>query len=132
MPSKIEKYGFQDRVLKLYSEPGMTSLRIAQVLTEELQGNDSISQPTVSRWLKDVRDERREETRQVVNEHIKANIPKDLEALDIQDIYALTLNRLPPRYVQEGTIVFNETVKKEEIERVVSESIKIVKEKPNY
>ena len=57
---------------------------------------------------------------------------KDLEALDIQDIYALTLNRLPPRYVQEGTIVFNEPVKKEEIERVVSESIKIVREKPNY
>ena len=57
---------------------------------------------------------------------------KDLDTLDIQDIYALSLNRLTPRYVQEGTIVFNEPVKKEEIEKVVGESIKIVTERPNY
>jgi hypothetical protein len=54
------------------------------------------------------------------------------ETLDIQDIYALALNRLPPRYVQDGTIVFNEPVKKEEIERVVKEAIGIVKDSPNY
>ena len=57
---------------------------------------------------------------------------KDLDTLDIQDIYALSLNRLTPRYVQEGTIVFNEPVKKKEIEKVVGESIKIVTERPNY
>jgi hypothetical protein len=54
------------------------------------------------------------------------------EALDVQDIYALSLNRLSPRYVQEGTIVFNEPIKKEEIESVVKEAIAIVKRSPNY
>lgn len=54
------------------------------------------------------------------------------EALDIQDIYALALNRLPPRYVQEGTIVFNEPVRKEEVEKVVREAVRVVKESPNY
>ena len=54
------------------------------------------------------------------------------ETLDIQDIYALALNRLPPRYVQDGTIVFNEPVKNEEIDRVVEEAIGIVKDSPNY
>ncbi len=56
----------------------------------------------------------------------------DPEPLDIQDIYALALNRLPPRYVQDGTIVFNEPVKREEVERVVGEAIKTVKDSPNY
>ena len=54
------------------------------------------------------------------------------EALDIQDIYALSLNRLPPRYVQDGTIVFNEPVRREEVEEVVGKAIEIVKGSPNY
>jgi hypothetical protein len=54
------------------------------------------------------------------------------EALDIQDIYALALNNLPPRYVQEGTIVFNERVKNEEVEKVVREAIEKVRISPNY
>jgi hypothetical protein len=35
--------------------------------------------------------------------------------LDIQDIYALTLNNLPPRYRQQGTIVIREPVRDVEI-----------------
>ena len=54
------------------------------------------------------------------------------EALDIQDIYALSLNRLPPRYVQDGTIVFNEPVRREEVEKVVGKAIETVKGSPNY
>ena len=54
------------------------------------------------------------------------------ETLDIQDIYALSLNRLPPRYVQDGTIVFNESVTRIEIERVVQEAVDKVKSSPNY
>lgn len=37
--------------------------------------------------------------------------------LDIQDIYALTLNNLPPRYKQSGSIVIRESVSDEEIMR---------------
>lgn len=54
------------------------------------------------------------------------------EALDIQDIYALALNNLPPRYVQEGTIVFNERVKNEDIEQEVQAAVEKVRKRPNY
>lgn len=54
------------------------------------------------------------------------------EALDIQDIYALALNNLPPRYVQEGTIVFNERVKNEDVEQEVQAAVEKVRKRPNY
>lgn len=54
------------------------------------------------------------------------------EALDIQDVYALALNSLPPRYVQEGTIVFNESVRNAEIEQAVRKAVEKVRKKPNY
>ena len=54
------------------------------------------------------------------------------EALDIQDIYALALNALPPRYVQEGTIVFNESVRNAEIEQAVRKAVDKVRRKPNH
>jgi hypothetical protein len=54
------------------------------------------------------------------------------EALDIQDIYALALNALPPRYVQEGTIVFNESVRNAEIEQAVRKAVDKVRSKPNH
>jgi hypothetical protein len=54
------------------------------------------------------------------------------EALDIQDIYALALNSLPPRYVQEGTIVFNESVRNADIEQAVRKAMDKVRKKPNY
>ena len=52
------------------------------------------------------------------------------EALDIQDIYALALNSLPPRYVQDGTIVFNEPVKGADIENAVKVAVDKVKNAP--
>lgn len=52
------------------------------------------------------------------------------EALDVQDIYALALNSLPPRYVQDGTIVFNEPVKRSDIEHAVSVAIDKVRCSP--
>lgn len=52
------------------------------------------------------------------------------EALDIQDIYALALNSLPPRYVQDGTIVFNESVKHTDIEYAVKVAVNKVKNAP--
>lgn len=52
------------------------------------------------------------------------------EALDVQDIYALTLNSLPPRYVQDGTIVFNEPVKRTDIEHAVKVAVGKVRKSP--
>ena len=48
----------------------------------------------------------------------------------IQDAYALALNNLPARYVQQGTIVLRDPVKKMTIEDVVTASIKHVLDNP--
>lgn len=50
--------------------------------------------------------------------------------LDIQDIYALTLNNLPPRYRQQGTIVINEAVSDAEILRELRNSVNQVELSP--
>lgn len=52
------------------------------------------------------------------------------EGLDVQDIYALALNSLPPRYVQDGTIVFNESVKSTDIEHAVKVAVDKVRNSP--
>ena len=80
--NKIEKYNLGPEVLRLDALPGMTTYRIAELLTEGLQGKDTITQSTVSRWLKGERKERRDQTRSVVNERLKKEVPKDLDALE--------------------------------------------------
>ena len=79
--SKVTKYNLQERTLALAGE-GATTDAIADILTKELDGKDTISQSTVSRWLKAERKERSEQTRSIVHDHIKATVPKDLDALD--------------------------------------------------
>jgi len=41
---------------------------------------------------------------------------------DLQDIYALALNALPPRYTQRGTIVLRDVVSKDEIRAAVEDA----------
>jgi hypothetical protein len=50
--------------------------------------------------------------------------------IDIQDIYALTLNKLEPRYTQQFSIVFNEPVSDEDIEDAIRKAIEKVKSNP--
>ncbi|GAB6124922.1 late competence development ComFB family protein [Humidesulfovibrio idahonensis] len=50
--------------------------------------------------------------------------------LDIQDIYALTLNNLPPRYKQSGSIVIHESVSDAEIMRELRAAIARVEKAP--
>ncbi len=54
------------------------------------------------------------------------------EILDIQDIYALTLNKLQPRYTQEGTMVLNEPVSDEVIKRKIEQAVRRVQRFPNH
>ena len=49
---------------------------------------------------------------------------------DIQDIYALALNMLPPRYAQRGTIILRDPVKKEEIYAAVEDAYDFVMNRP--
>jgi len=52
------------------------------------------------------------------------------EHLDIEDIYALTLNLLPSRYVQKGTIVLQDRLSDFEIKSRIREAIDRVLENP--
>ena len=49
---------------------------------------------------------------------------------DLQDIYALTLNALPARYVQRGTIVLRDPVSKAELYAAVEDAYDRVMAKP--
>ena len=49
---------------------------------------------------------------------------------DLQDIYALALNALPPRYTQRGTIVLRDPVLRKEIHDAVEDAFDRVMRMP--
>ena len=53
-----------------------------------------------------------------------------ISSKDVQDIYALALNMLPPRYAQRGTIVLRDPVTKDEIHDVVEDAYAQIMERP--
>lgn len=55
---------------------------------------------------------------------------RDPDLVDVQDIYALALNKLPARYVQEFTVVLNEPVTDEKIKQAIREAVERVRENP--
>lgn len=77
--SKIDKLGLGRRIHELMDGGLLTSKAIASALTAE---GFAVSQPTVSRWLKEERETRREETQTIVREHVKKVVPDDLDALE--------------------------------------------------
>ena len=52
--------------------------------------------------------------------------------LDLEDIYALSLNKLPARYTQRGSIVLQEPVRDEEVADAIRDAIEVVRARPNY
>ena len=54
----------------------------------------------------------------------------ELTSKDIQDAYALTLNKLPAHYAHRGTIVLRAKVEREDIEQAVRESVSQVLSQP--
>ncbi len=52
------------------------------------------------------------------------------DLMDIQDIYALTMNHLPPHYVQQFTIVLQEKTDSEQIKRAIRRALEQVMENP--
>ena len=54
------------------------------------------------------------------------------ESLDIQDIYALALNTLPPRYIQQGSIVLGEPVRLDMVDDALRDAIETVRARPKY
>lgn len=88
--NKIEKYEIGPRVLDL--SVGRNTREVAAAITEELQArgiNESISQATVSRWLRAIREARAEHTRSKVQEHIQEHVPADLNAIEEVELWLL-------------------------------------------
>ena len=79
--NKIEKYNLTDRILALH-EDRQTTARIAEIITQELDGADTISQATVARFLKPYRDEYKAQAHDKVTRHIEATIENDLQVMD--------------------------------------------------
>lgn len=79
--SKIDSLGLGEFVLELAGH-GKGSRDIAQEL--EHVHNVKIAYTSVNNWLKSVRKERAETTKAVVQDAIKATVPRDLEILDEQ------------------------------------------------
>ena len=52
--------------------------------------------------------------------------------LDIQDIYALALNKLPPHYKQEASIVLGQSIDREQIRQAIREATEKVRNNPNH
>lgn len=74
----------------------------------------------------------RNETRvaQCLNDALIAQNLVDIPEERVRDAYARALNALPARYIQRGTIVLREPVRKEHIEEAVKASLKHVLKHP--
>jgi len=52
------------------------------------------------------------------------------DTLNLQDIYALALNKLPPHYVQEISIIMQEPIEDNAVREAVREAIAMVRANP--
>ncbi len=77
-PNKIDQNGLAEVVLELAVTK--TSRQIAEILKRE-HGVD-IGHVAVARYIQGIRQERAEATKALVQETIKATVPRDLEILD--------------------------------------------------
>ena len=71
-----------------------------------------------------------------VIEYMKELIPQfpefDYCSLCIQDVYALSLNQLSPRYTQSGTIILKKDLKEDDFRDVVESAIEKVTKKVKH
>ena len=83
-PNKIDQNGLAEVVLELAVTK--TSRQIAEILKQE--HGVEIGHVAVARYIQGMRQERAQATKALVQEHIKATVPKDLELLDaiIEDL----------------------------------------------
>ncbi|HAJ26814.1 MAG TPA: hypothetical protein DCG53_06140 [Syntrophus sp. (in: bacteria)] len=84
--NKITTMGLQKRVEELIASGVTTSVGIANALQAD---GKKISQPTVCRYLKEVKDTRLQETQQIVQAHVQKTVPADLAALEEMEVQCL-------------------------------------------
>ena len=83
---KIEKLGLVTRIEELIAGGTTSSEAISEALKAE---GHAISQPTVARYLKRTREERREATQKIISDHVQETVPADLDALEQMEKHCL-------------------------------------------
>jgi len=105
---KIEKLGLVKRIEELIAGGTTSSEAISSALKAE---GHAVSQPTVARYLKRTREERREETQKIISDHIQETVPADLDALEEMEAQCLAwakeentefAHRLAGRHIAEN------------------------------
>jgi len=88
--NKVIQMGIAGRIEQMIASGITTSKDIAAKLTAE---GLVISQPTVSRWLREQKENRRETTQKIVREHVEKSVPADLDALENMELQCLAWAR---------------------------------------
>ncbi len=65
-----------------------------------------------------------------MREELATMIDSAFSEKDLQDVYAYSLNQLPARYAQRGTIVLRDPVNKDDVRTVVSEAFEHILRNP--
>ena len=76
--SLIDKYGLSEKVIRLSAT--LSARQIVEVLKSE--DGITISQPTISKYIQEVRKERQEATKAVIAETVTPGLTSDLEFFD--------------------------------------------------
>lgn len=97
---KIIRYGLQERALALREQ--YTHREIADILTKELAGKDTISQPAVSRFLKKVTKHRSKILGPIRDKFVATELESDLKILkqnlkDAQGLRETAFNQMTGR-----------------------------------
>jgi DNA-binding transcriptional ArsR family regulator len=88
--NKIEHMGLASRIIELVKSGVTRSGDIAEQITRE---GHRVSQPTVSRWLKEQREKQKSDTQKLVSDHVLKVIPVDLHALEEMELQCLERSR---------------------------------------
>jgi len=83
---KIEKHNLGPRILEMLTQEGFNSVQIAARLTKD---GFKLSQPTVSRWIKEEREQQQNHAKDLIRKHVDREIPKDLNALEAMELHTL-------------------------------------------
>lgn len=114
--NKIVRKKLEKTVEDLIAAGISTSSAIADAL--KAQGH-SVSQPTVSRYLRTLEEQRRDETIKLVSDHVQKNVPADLTALETMEAQCLDwagekqdafAHRLAAKHIQEAAQEWSDAI----------------------
>jgi predicted transcriptional regulator len=88
--NKVIQLGIAGKIEQIIASGIATAKDIAAKLTAD---GFMISQPTVSRWLREQKENRREATQKIVREHVEKTVPADLDAVEVMEMQCLTWAR---------------------------------------